>query len=228
MIESMKQWLNPWFERINARTLRERVLILAVVIGVLVFVVDTYVWLPTRDAIASREQAIQRLQTEYLRLQARYDTLQHEAKRDPNVALRTTLADLKPEIEKIRQELGEQVAQLISPQQMNTVLRAMVDTQQGLRLASLQSLAPQEIALGNTDTDATNAEQNDLLRVYRRGVDLTLQGSFHALVAYLDMLEDLPWVLGWDWLHLSGEDYPISVFHLRLYTLSIDQEWLRV
>lgn len=226
-MEKVKQWFNLWFERINARTLRERVLILAVVIGVPIFVIDTYVWLPARDTIAVRTQTAQRMQNEYQQLQTHYDALQRgDVEHDPNADLRAQIANMEPVIEDMQQALSEQVARLISPQQMNTVLRAMVDTQQGLRLLSLRSLAPRQVALGYTDTAST--EQENLLRIYHRGVDLKLQGNFHALVAYLDMLDDLPWVLGWDWLHLSGEEYPASVFHLRLYTLSIDREWLRV
>ncbi|WP_006788258.1 hypothetical protein [Thiorhodospira sibirica] len=228
MIKALKTQLNPWFERVNARSLRERVLILAVVLGLLLFIVDTYIWLPNRNAITAQKQAIQRLTIESTRLQARYESLEREAAYDPNTGLRERIAQLEPEIAGIREALSKHVAQLISPTQMNTVLRALVGTNEGLQLISLQSLPPAEIILGPSDPAETQHPPEHALRVYRRGVDLELQGSYHALIAYLDMLADLPWVLGWDWLNVAGDDYPVGTFRLRLYTLSIDQEWLRV
>ena len=62
--------------------------------------------------------------------------------------------------------------------------------------------------------------------IYRHGVELTLEGSYTDLVAYLLAIEALPQRLLFGQLQLKVEDYPRVQMTLRLYTLSLDPRWV--
>ena len=59
-----------------------------------------------------------------------------------------------------------------------------------------------------------------------KGVDLEVEGSYEALLAYCQALEALPQHVLWGGMHLKADRHPRLVLTLRLYTLSPDRNWL--
>lgn len=64
--------------------------------------------------------------------------------------------------------------------------------------------------------------------LYRHGVELTLEGSYGDLLAYLQALEAMPQHVLWGGLSLKVEQHPRTVMTLRLYTISRDRHWLEI
>ena len=64
--------------------------------------------------------------------------------------------------------------------------------------------------------------------LYRHGVELTLEGSYPDLQAYLQAVEALPQHLLWGGLTLKADQHPKTVITLRLYTISRDRHWLEI
>lgn len=64
--------------------------------------------------------------------------------------------------------------------------------------------------------------------LYRHGVEIVLQGSYLDMVTYMDALEALPVQLFWGKASLDAEQYPNSRLTLTLYTLSLDQKWMKL
>lgn len=64
--------------------------------------------------------------------------------------------------------------------------------------------------------------------LYRHGVELVLQGSYLDMVSYMDALESLPVQLFWGKARLDAQQYPNSRLTLTLYTLSLDQKWMKL
>jgi MSHA biogenesis protein MshJ len=64
--------------------------------------------------------------------------------------------------------------------------------------------------------------------LYRHGVEIVLQGSYMDMVAYMAALEALPVQLFWGKASLDAQQYPNSRLTLTLYTLSLDQKWMKL
>lgn len=64
--------------------------------------------------------------------------------------------------------------------------------------------------------------------LYRHGVEMVLQGSYPDMVAYMEALERLPVQLFWGKAQLDARSYPDAKLTLTLYTLSLDDKWLKL
>jgi MSHA biogenesis protein MshJ len=73
---------------------------------------------------------------------------------------------------------------------------------------------------------APAVKPNELL--YRHGVEVVLQGNYVDMVNYMAALEKLPTQLFWGKVRLDAADYPNARLTLTLYTLSLDQKWMKL
>jgi MSHA biogenesis protein MshJ len=64
--------------------------------------------------------------------------------------------------------------------------------------------------------------------LYRHGVEVTVQGSYLDMVAYMAALEALPTQLFWGKVALDAQQYPNARLTLTLYTLSLDLKWMKL
>lgn len=64
--------------------------------------------------------------------------------------------------------------------------------------------------------------------LYRHGVEMVLQGSYLDMVSYMDALERLPVQLFWGRAALDAAAYPEVKLSLTLYTLSLDDKWMKL
>jgi MSHA biogenesis protein MshJ len=64
--------------------------------------------------------------------------------------------------------------------------------------------------------------------LYRHGVEITVRGNYLDLVDYMGALESMPTQLFWGKALLEVEEYPNSRLTLTLYTLSLDQKWMKL
>jgi MSHA biogenesis protein MshJ len=64
--------------------------------------------------------------------------------------------------------------------------------------------------------------------LYRHGVEITVRGNYLDMIDYMTALESLPTQLFWGGAKLEVEDYPTARLTLTMYTLSLDQKWLKL
>jgi MSHA biogenesis protein MshJ len=64
--------------------------------------------------------------------------------------------------------------------------------------------------------------------LYRHGVQLTVEGSFADLMAYVQALEAMPQRVLWGSVGFKVEQYPKAALTLQLYTISRDRVWLEI
>jgi MSHA biogenesis protein MshJ len=55
-----------------------------------------------------------------------------------------------------------------------------------------------------------------------------VRGSYLDMVDYMTALESLPTQLFWGKAQLEVEDYPSVRLTLTLYTLSLDEKWMKL
>ena len=213
---------------IQKRPLRERGIILATALVVMVFLIDTLLLYPDREEKKQLLNRINSLQGELTTLKQQESDLLASISRDPDALLKERIARLTLEVQRSRDSLETEFSQFISPEQMNSALRSLVSVTEGVSLFSLRSLPTETVFAPTADEHLNQTDESALTTgIFRRGVELELTGSFHGLVRYLDMLDELPWIISWEKVQVYG-DYPETKFRLRLYTLTLDEGWLRV
>lgn len=215
----MSALLKQLADRIDAASLRERVLIFLALTAVLVFVVNTALIDPMRltqkrltAEAAQREAELQAVQTQIARMV-------QGAAVDPNAANRARLAALRAELAQIDARIAQEQTRFTPPERMRAVLDEMLQRNKGLSLVELSSLPVAPIgATGGTGNAA----------LYRHGIQFTVTGTYVELYEYLRALERLPTQLYWGRAELVAGDYPIATLKLTIYTVSFDRAWMIV
>jgi len=207
-------------DAINARALRERVLLAAAVVVVLVLVWDIGLRAPLSERRQAARDRVERLQSEIADLRAAADDLRAELAAVDSAEAEEVTARLRDEIEAVDAELARRTARVISPEQMVDVLRDMVAVDAGLTLESLVNQGAEEVVVDAVD--------ESLPSVYRHRVEVVVSGGYFALLAYLERLEGLDWQFQWDALTIETDDYPSARATISLSTLSLREEWIGV
>lgn len=211
--------LAPLVAHIDAMSLRERALVFGA--GALVLVALAKIALIDPELVRQRNMSrvTQQSRIELRAVQMQIQTLVRERNADPNAPLRARIAVLKKQIAQNDAEIDQEQRRFTAPERMRNMLEEMVLGQRGLTLLELKTVPA---------TEVTAAAGPMPRKVYRHGVELTVQGSYHDLYAYLNALEELPTKLYWGSAELVAGPYPQSSLKLIVYTLSVDQAWMVV
>lgn len=111
--------------------------------------------------------------------------------------------------------------------------KAAVDsaTQQAAQMRNTSNAVNAAVATGGASAAAPASavpapKAREML--YRHGVEMVLQGSYLDMVAYMEALERLPVQLFWGKAQLDAGSYPVAKLTLTLYTLSLDDKWMKL
>ena len=233
----MKQLWKRYADRIDAATLRERVMIFAAGVVVLVLLMNSLLIEPqvARQKrlsleIAQREQSIQALQQQLAKMAS-------ERRANPDAADRVKLAGTRKRLAEVEAKLVEEQRKFAPPEQIGSILEEMLSRNRKLKLVDMRTLpvAPLEAGADKPAAGAKPAEAKPpaakpagQAQVYRHGVELTVTGTYLDLLAYLKALEKLPSQMYWGKLDLSVAAPPQVTLKLSVYTLSLDPAWMRV
>ncbi len=95
--------------------------------------------------------------------------------------------------------------------------------------ATTPATAPMPVpvpGLGPDPATIAIAKPRELL--YRHGVEIVLQGSYLDMINTMQALEALPVQLFWGGARLDAQQYPEARLTLTLYTLSLDEQWMKL
>ncbi|HEX2649836.1 MAG TPA: hypothetical protein VHN19_07840 [Burkholderiales bacterium] len=231
----MKRLWKQYADRIDAATLRERVMVFAAAVVVLVLLMNSLLIEPqlarqkqlSRE-IAQRQQGIQALQQQLAKMAS-------ERRANPDEAERARLADARKRLAEVDAKLLEEQRKFAPPEQIGSILEEMLSRNRKLKLVDMRTLpaAPLEADKPAAAAQAAQAKPPAAKpagtgQVYRHGVELTVAGTYLDLLAYLKALEKLPSQMYWGKLDLSVTAHPQVTLKLSVYTLSLDPAWMRV
>jgi MSHA biogenesis protein MshJ len=215
----------------DGRVARERQIIIGGALVVIAWAADPLCITPAFKAWKEQHSLAQGMQQTVLQVrQARVD--RETQSRALEQQLVQDLATWRRRVQESDQSAHQVGGDLVAAGDMVSVLRGVLDQTSGLRLRSLQSVPRTEIATAVPAAPASAASTvavaaaPDVGRLYRQGVDLEVEGSYEALLAYCQALEALPQHVLWGGMHLKADRHPRLVMTLRLYTLSPDRNWL--
>ena len=206
----------------DARARRERLLLIGAAIAV-VWMLGDSLWLTAAfkewNAARTRRTAgvasLQRLNTEIAQRGNETRSAEHQ--------LGNEVAQWRDRVAQGDTALRAFGATLVSAADMVPMLDRLLVQTGGLRLRAMQSLARTEVgaAPAASAPNATGA-------LYRHGVELSVEGSYADVLAYVRAIEAMPQRVLWGGLQLKVDQHPKVVVTLRLYTLSPDRNWLEI
>ncbi|MED5620380.1 hypothetical protein [Ideonella sp. BN130291] len=236
--------LRRWTQRFDVRPQRERVVML-IALAALAFWLADKLWVTpaferSRAAsvrLATAQNELNTLRTEAARLQA----LGAEQDRQ----LRADIAQWRQRVDGEAAMLRDYENTLVPADRMVELLEQMLPRHGRIQVRELRSLPRTDLMAARAEgaaavapalpaasatplTTALNSAASANPTVYRQGVELTLEGGWGDLLAYLQALETMPRRVLWGGMSMKVEQHPKVVLTLRLYTLSLDGGWLEI
>ena len=212
-------------ERIDAMTLRERALMFAAVVALVIFPVYTLLVAPEFGA---QKNALTRIHRD----QSQVDAARREIERlvkagDVEASFAEDLAKLRALQARIAAADGAIAAKrkrLVPPERVPELLRDVVARNVPLKLVSLDLAAGGPVSAVTPPAPGAKpvagAQEGAL---YRHGVEIALRGDYFGVLNYVKDLERLPWSLIWGDMQLEVQAHPEILLRLKLYTLSDDR-----
>lgn len=213
----MNVWLRRLELKLDGLALRERGLVLVLILVAIFLAVDRVALRPLqgRARLASEERA--RLTEEQSTLETRAAELTSALEQDPRRAERDELARLEAELENVDSDLRQRTAELVTPRQMADLLRQVLGSQPAIHVESLEALPAEPLVPAIVRDPAQPDTAQD--GFYRHALRIELHATFHETLAFLAVLEKLPAAVLWHRLEYRVEQYPRARVTLEIFTL---------
>jgi MSHA biogenesis protein MshJ len=240
----MKQRWTGFAAKIDALTLRERMLLFAALAAFIVFVAHAAALGPMLRKQAALRAQISQQQNNLVGIDGEITHKVQAYQVDPDAATRERLDAAKAEAARLSESLRAMQKGLVAPERMGALLESLLRANGRLQLVSMKTLPvgslnqaveakaePQAkegkmLAVALTAPAAAGAQPVDML--YRHGVQIAVRGNYLDIVNYMSALEAMPTQLFWSRAQLEVEEYPTSRLTLTLYTLSLDPKWMKL
>jgi len=235
--------------RIDAMSLRERVLIFLMAAVILLVLLNLLLLDPQ---FKQQKLLSQRITGEQAQITAIQTVIQQKVRAqatDPDALPRQQLEQARQRAAQLRAELQKTQDALVAPEKMPALLEAILKRDGRLQLVSLKTLPVSDLAPASaadkkadeaaaaaataattpaTPAPAADAAADGFGTVYRHGVEITVAGGYPDMLRYMAELEAMPWQLYWGKAQLRVEAWPQAHLTLTLYTLSLDKTWMNL
>jgi len=215
--------LQRYADRLDAMSLRERVLIFLAVAVVIVAIADSVLFDPILRRQKVNSQGIHQQEDEIRTMQGQVQAYAQARRGDNAGAKRERLEKRKLELAALDRELGSKRSELVPPERMAKMLYEIVKRNPDIELVSLRSLPATGLAQSLTATLGSGG-----LALYRHGIEITVSGSYLKMLTYVNQLERLPAKIMWGNMELQAAAYPVATLKITLYTLSPEKTWLLI
>ena len=219
--------------RINALTLRERVMVFAAVMVAVVALGHTLAIEPELVKHKRLSGAMLQKNSEMKAFEVQIEKLVGSRPGNAGGSERERLVRARSELNALEGRIRAEERRFTAPAQMRRVVEGLLARNRGVALEEMKTLAVETLSAGapNAKPPAKPPAGKPVAAeglIYRHGLQLTVSGSYLDLLAYARDLEKLPSQLYWDRLAIDAAAYPKVVMRLTVYTLSLDPAWLNV
>lgn len=227
------QW-TQWAVKFAALSRRERaVVVVALLLGggflIFNFGIDPFL---QKARNATRAEAVARSELAQQQSMVAALTAQNA---DPDAINRRRLAQIKQELTAVSTRLASFEAGMVPPARMQAFLEGLLAKNRSIELLGLKTLPVTQVGAAATAEKPEAAKDSGKDRsvqtgdgIYQHGIEIRLAGNYNDLLNYLSELERMPQRMMWNSVSLTVEKYPRNVMVLRVYTLSLDRNWLVV
>lgn len=227
----MKQYFRRLGDRVDAMSLRERVMVFVVAALVLIALVNTLLLNPLWTKQKKLSQQTLEQQGKIAQIQSQIQALVQARNNDPDAVNRARQKLLQQQVAQLDAQLQTMQTGLVQPDRMALLLGDILKRNSKLQLVGLKTLpVAKTSSIGDKPPEPTLASKAPIAQdeVYKHGVEITVRGAYTDLYDYLIQLEQLPWHMFWGKLNVSAQDYPEITMTITVYTLSLDRTWLSV
>ena len=215
--------MQRYADRLDAMSLRERVLIFLAAAVVVVAVADSTLFDPISRRQKVNSQRIHQQEDEIRTMQGQVQAYAQARTGDDANAKRQRLDKRKLELAALDRELAARRSELVPPERMAKMLYEIVKRNPDVELVSLRSLPASGLAQSLTAILGSGG-----LALYRHGIEITVSGSYLKMLTYVGQLERLPAKIMWGNMELQAAAYPVVTLKITLYTLSPEKTWLLI
>jgi len=235
----VKQLWTRYAERIDALSVRERVLVFSTAMALLLALLYTIFIDPQLAAQKRLSASVVQRQSELRNIEAQITAIATSRAADPDRALRERAADVRKQLGEIERQIAAEERKFTPPEEMKAVLEEMLARNRAVQLVGMKTLPSSTLAearseLGKPEAakpaakpPAEPAKAGERL-IYRHGIEVTVAGGYLDLLRYLRDLEHLRTQLYWSSLEIDATRYPRHTMKIVVYTLSLDPAWLNV
>lgn len=228
----MKRLWQRYVEKVDAASLRERVLIFAAAAVVLVAILDAVLIAPQLAKQKRLSREVAQRQGEIKTMQEQVQKLALSRQASPDQANQRQLETLRRRIAETEARLAEEQRKFAPPDQVGALLDQMLSRNRRLQLVDMRTLPVANLAAESGPAAPKPPAAKPVApsagsQIYRHGVEITVSGSYLDLLQYLKDLERLPSQIYWGRAELSAA-HPQVTLKLSVYTLSLDLSWLVV
>lgn len=229
MNPAIRQQWQDWNAKFSARSLRERALMAA---SGVVLVVAAFNFLALEPlAVQQKRLALQLAEARTAIKTGDALIAAGRGQADPDEVRRSYRDELRKQIAEIDNKLQGLQKQLVPPDQVNKLLEGVLSRERGLALVSLRKLPVQRFQTNGVAAqppDSKAAPGASDRSIYQHSFEIAIEGSYGELHGYLAKLEKLPWQLFWGKFELDAGAHPRIRLMLTVHTLSLNKNWLVV
>lgn len=208
--------------RFNALSLRERALLVVVIMVMLLFSGWHLYAQPTLAAIKVKEDENQRITTEVNASTLAVSQIRTRISAGVHREKEQRLLQLKARLTQIEDDLELKTIALIDPEDMFSLMTQMIYRESGLKLLNLQRLQVRPAI-----EPAPGEEKNDA-GIYRHVLEVKFSGSYADILNYIQKMELIEQKLLWDEIEIISDEHPKIIVKLVISTLSTRAEWVGV
>lgn len=216
--EVLSQGLLKWRRArrsFDARSLKERRLIIIAVMAVAWLAADTLWITPGYKALSAARKEFAVARGELLALQ-RQQAVHTAEMLKATATVRTDLAAVRQRLQNNSEAFSQAERVLVPAREMRQLLEGLLAEQQRLRLVSMKTMPRQSVQVPNAAASAPGEQ------LYRHGLEITVSGGFHDLLNWLLSIEELPRKVLWQTLELRADDQARLFLTVGVQTLSRD------
>lgn len=217
-----------WAAKIDARSQRERVMLLFVTLAVLYVLFQLAAYNPLRKYQALLQTRITTNQANLVAVQIKMQELREHISKDPNMPNRARISELTDRLNEASTSMSELMKSLVSPQDMPALVYGVLARHRELKVARVENIPFEELRPlpppEESDKKAEPTSEADPL--YKHGLLIEVEGEFREIVMFMRELEQMNWKVLWDTVDIRTERHPKSTAEISVYTLSRDDAWI--
>lgn len=231
MLESLKlDFLISIQEKIDARIMRERVLIFLSILAFIFMIWNFAIQSSIDKKIQETQANLESLATQRVALQTQITAATQSLLNDPDKQKKEQIAQLQSDIQGVETQLQNVSQNLINAEYLPQALQEVLQKTRNLTLLEVKTLPARELQFVDASqtkqaepqtSTAPAAESN--VGVFQHVVELRVSGNYSQLLQLLTELEQLPWRFYWQSLDYSVDKYPNAETKVRVYTLSSEE-----
>lgn len=217
----MKEQWDKLSTRVEALTVRERVIVLSTVAVGVLFIWGQFFFFPLQDRYKNASNSIRSMDQQQVEFANQIAVLDLQLADDPNRELLAQRQGLELQLEKMKAQIEGQLSGLIAPEKMADVLRSVLIDQRSLKLISLKNLPVEPFNMVEEGVESQGTA------LFSHSMELVVDGRYFDVLEYIKRLEQLK---GFNWQMLDYDviDYPNARVTIRIRTLSLEEDWIGV